>query len=66
MAITKEVVFEVVVKVDDEGEMDESTFRDAIMEGLSYANKEGYLTKLDDETTVVRSYGATHKETRNV
>ena len=60
----KTVEFRVLVKVEDHGELDEGTIRDAIHLGFDIAAGEGYLTRLDDESTIVVGYTVSHVGTR--
>ena len=60
----KIVEFRVLVNVEDHGELDEGTIRDAIQSGLDIAASEGWLTRLDDESTIVDGYIVSHVGTR--
>ena len=60
----KTVEFRVLVNVEDHGELDEGTIRDAIQSGLDIAAGEGYLTSLYDESTIVVGYTVNHVGTR--
>ena len=51
----KEVTFHIVVTVDDHGELDEMTMKEGIVEAYFLAQREGWLTKLEDETTEIQS-----------
>jgi len=56
----KAVFFTAVIQVNDEGQLDESTLRDAIADGIDIAHREGNLTLLDDTSTEFRSWKVSH------
>ena len=53
--------FEVLVDVEFKGEFDPQYIRDALVFGYERMREEGYLTSLDDETTVCGQMSCTFK-----
>ena len=58
--------FQVLVEVEFEDEFDPQYVRDALVFGYEKMMDEGYLTALDDETTVCRGRRVVFKGAQNV
>ena len=58
--------FQVLVEVEFEDEFDPQYVREALEFGYDKMEQEGYLTALDDETTVYRGMRVVFKGERNV
>lgn len=59
----KTLTFNVTVELDDHGEADSGTIRDGILMGIDMAVKEGWLSRVDDTSTVISGYTCTHSST---
>ena len=58
--------FQVLVEVEFEDEFDPQYVREALEFGYDKKKEEGYLTALDDETTVCRGRRVVFKGAQNV
>lgn len=57
----KTVHYTVAAEVDDYGQFDTNTLRDAITEGIERMRNEGQLTDSQDETTLVGGIAVRHE-----
>lgn len=62
----KLVRFTVTIRVNDEGQLDETALGKAISDGIDKAQSEGAMTDLEDTTTEVLHWRVTHHETTMV